>query len=102
MNNFTKDVEQIYKNAMLRGQIQTATDFPPYQHKEKPVNNFTKEELNSLLSCVVCHWPDSVELIEKLQSMIEKYKKPCEHKWVNMAYAYMQCEKCFVRKGMHE
>ncbi len=72
------------------------------------MNDFTKEELELILNDVsqcdmeYSRTTQQEELMFKIQSMIENYKKPCEHKWMNMAYAYMQCEKCFVRKGMHE
>ncbi len=68
------------------------------------MNDFTKEELEYLFRKFMLTNGDDFEhnLEAKLQSMIDNYKEPCEHKWLNMAYAYMQCEKCFRRKSMHE
>ena len=72
------------------------------------MNDFTKKELLEL-KFVLEQWcypkdkyPNSESLLKKIQSMIDNYPKPCEHKWNNMAYSYLQCEKCFSRQGMNE
>ena len=79
------------------------------------MNEFTKEELSMMADGIVFIKNQCVmnndqrlkldNLDEKLCVMINNYCDPipaCEHKWLNMAYAYMQCEKCFSRKGMNE
>ena len=42
------------------------------------MNDFTKEELQSLVACISVHCPDSVDLKNKIQSMIDDY---LEHEW---------------------
>ncbi len=76
------------------------------------MSDFTKEELEALIPLVSAsselfkHKCDEYylycNLYEKLNSMIDNHKEPCEHRWLNMAYAYYQCEKCCARKGIHE
>jgi len=95
------------------------------------MNNFTKEELESLYDCCEpgiyedhppLFW--KVMLQEKIQYMIdnycehEEYKNlanvilcrkcdavgvfKCNHEWMSMEHAYLQCKHCFRRKGMYE
>jgi hypothetical protein len=61
------------------------------------MNDFTKEELESILDVIiyaendVCNRscePWDAELSGKIQSMIDNY---CDHEWINGTY----CEKCF-------
>lgn len=61
------------------------------------MNDFTKEELENIYSCVsdlshgaLCD--EDQELLDKIQSMIDNY---CEHKPIKEAYVYVEvCEKC--------
>lgn len=64
--------------------------------------DFTKDELEEILYCVTFTNGDADGLVDKIQSMINSYPESCEHKWLNMAYAYQQCEKCHERKGFYE
>jgi hypothetical protein len=72
------------------------------------MNQFTKEELEYIQDCVDFGLMDKqrndnfLYLDDKIQAMIDNYKPPCEHKRNNMAYAYLECERCYVRKELKE
>lgn len=71
------------------------------------MNDFTKEELQYMAEAIDMWFkgcdgelPEKIYL--KLQSMIDNYKKPCNHNWMNLEYEYLQCQYCFARKGFNE
>lgn len=76
------------------------------------MNDFTKDELiiirkliNSTDEKIITESDEIMIVQSKIQNMIDNYcdqTPACEHKWLNMAYAYMQCEKCLARKGINE
>jgi hypothetical protein len=76
------------------------------------MNDFTKKELLLILEWGLSFMfqnglEQSIEngtkdTCDKIRTMTEHYKEPCQHKWLNMAYAYMQCEWCGRRKGMND
>jgi len=72
------------------------------------VNDFTKNELEEINKSIIIDMRYNPctdfkdKLREKILHMIDNYPDECVHKWLNMAYSYYQCEKCFRRKGMYE
>ncbi len=66
---------------------------------ELGMNDFTKEELEDLIFCVKDHTgyqDDSihVNLIKKIQFLIDNYKAPCEHQWKEFTSLVNHCKLC--------
>lgn len=68
----------------------------------KKMNDFTKEELEKLLSWADVYtefgrsWATKLQmpLIDKIQSMIDNYKEPCKHPSTNFDEGVYYCDEC--------
>ena len=66
-------------------------------------NDFTKEELEILLNHMArgANWKNELSKIDsdlmiKLESMIDNYDKPCDHKSINYDDGVYYCDDCGV------
>jgi len=59
------------------------------------MNDFTKEELETLNGAIICHGCEGDELHLKIKSLIDNY---CEHEWENICCQCtldkIYCHKC--------